>query len=501
MKNENTINKDTAIFLPKYAEDALIILERANFEAWIVGGYIRDFLLYIDKKDKRKEYSQDIDIATNACWQETKQAFENANWKVYELGTKFGTVSVLPPKNKYKTPYCIKPLEITSFRYESNYEDGRHPNKVIQAKTITEDLKRRDFTINAIAYNPKMGLYDPYEGNADIHNQIIKTVGNAKDRFSEDYLRILRALRFSSQLTFKIDEECKNAIWDHKTHITEIAIERNREELSKLLMGKNAKKVLFEYSEILFKIIPEMKILKGFDQLTKYHCYDIYEHTLVVVDKMPRKKYVDELGEAENLKLCTIGKWAALLHDIGKQNKFSIDSKGQGHFFGHPKASSEMAKKILKRFKFSNKFINSVNLIIRWHDLPMIATEKSVKKTMTRFAEQHCCFSLYWMFKIFCDLRRADSLAHAPNYRENYKITDQIEEIFHKIYKENQVYSLKQLNIKGFDLIEHGIKPGPEISRLLNLCLKAVIDDKIENKKEKLIDYALNVTNHRYIEE
>lgn len=464
------------INVPGYVNEALNILEGANFEAWIVGGFVRDSLINSNK-------AEDVDIATNAPWEKTKHLFENNNWTVYELGTKFGTVGVIPPNSN-------KQIEITTYRTEESYSDGRHPSKVEFVNSIKQDLARRDFCCNAIAYNPKKGFIDNYDGIIDIQNKIIRCVGDPKIRFSEDYLRILRALRFSAQLNFNIDPNTEKYIFEMKNKINEVSVERTREELSKLLSSKGAKQTLDKYRDIIFEIIPQMKALNNFDQHTKYHSYDAYIHTLIVIDKMPTEIDKTRFSDDVDKRIISIGKWAALLHDIGKPDCFTIDKKGQGHFYGHPKISVEISKEILKHFKFSTKTKDSILLLIRWHDQPMAASEKSVRKMLRKFSEVNCEFSTYDMFRIYCDIRRADSYAHAQNYREYLSFTNEIEKTFEQVIEKDQAFSLKDLAIKGQDILNLEVSPGPQVSEILNECLDAVIEEKIPNKKDKLITFA-----------
>lgn len=463
------------INVPGYVNEALNILEEANFEAWIVGGFVRDSIINSTK-------TEDIDIATNAPWKKTKHLFESNNWFVYELGTKFGTVGVIPPNSN-------KQIEITTYRTEETYSDGRHPNQVKFVNDIKQDLARRDFCCNAIAYNPKKGFIDIYDGINDIQNKIIRCVGDPKIRFSEDYLRILRALRFSAQLNFNIEPNTEKYIFEMKDKIHEVSVERIREELSKLLTSKWAKQTLDKYRDILFEIIPQMRALNNFNQHTKYHSYDAFTHTLIVIDKMPTEIDKTRFSDNADKRLINIGKWAALLHDIGKPDCFTIDDNNQGHFYGHPKISVEISKEILKHFKFSTKTKEAILLLIQWHDQPMSDSEKSVRKMLRKFSEANCEFSTYDMFRIYCDLRRADSYAHAQNYREYLSFTNKIEKAFEHIIEKDQAFSLKDLAIKGQDILNLNVAPGPQISKILNECLDAVIDENLPNEKDKLIEF------------
>lgn len=464
------------IIIPQYAKKALKVLEKNGFEAWIVGGFVRDAII-----SNNNVNNSDIDIATNAHPNQVKQAFNNKEWTVYNLGIKFGTIGIINKNSNHI-------IEITTYRKESNYINGRHPSALTFKTDIYHDLSRRDFTCNAIAFNPKYGILDPYNGIDDIHKKIIKTVNDPKQRFKEDYLRILRALRFSSQLNFNIEDATKHYICKYKDKILKISNERIREEMNKLLCGINAKSVLINYKDIIFEIIPELRPLDGYDQKTKYHSYDIYTHTVITVNKINLEKYKTN-KENNFITAKIIGKWAALLHDIGKPNCATFDKNGQGHYYNHPKESTYIAENILKRLKFSNKIRNCILLLIRWHDHPMAPTKKSINKMLRKFEEAKCFLNTYDIFRIYCDLRRADSYAHAIKYRENLYLTNKIEKIFEQIISEENVFTIKDLNINGNDILNLGVLPGPIISEILNECLKKVIEDELNNNNEQLINF------------
>lgn len=460
----------SSIYIPNYVLKALEILQNANYEAWIVGGYVRDSI--INKIDKSIAGNHDIDIATNAKWQDTKQLFEQNNWKVIETGIKHGTLTVI---------YNSKKIEITTYRTESTYSDNRHPDSVEFVSSIKQDLARRDFTINAIAYSPTKGIFDPYYGTHDIKNKIIQTVGYPKDRFNEDALRILRGARFVSQTGFSMSEETYMATLQYSNKLKQISQERKRDELTKLLMGEHSYKALMAFKRIIAVCIPEISPTIGFDQRTKYHCYDVYEHSAVALKNIPLNKYSKE--QTEMLV------WAALLHDIGKPEVFTIDKNGQGHFFGHPSESSKITEQVLKNLNFSKRFNKIVSLLVRWHDIPTRATKRSIRHMLKRLNEANS-IKLITLFSMLNDLKIADCLAHSPEHRSYLETAKEISEIIKDVEKEKLPYSIYELNINGNDLIELGVKPGPEISNLLNTILDAVINKEVENKKDELIKYA-----------
>lgn len=467
------------IQLPTYAEYALSSLQDAGFEGWIVGGFVRDSI----NKNTNLKHNIDIDITTNADPDTISSLFRGSEFAVYELGKKFGTIGLAYKGNPKQV------IEITTYRQETGYADNRHPDKISFAKTIDQDLCRRDFTCNAIAYNPNIGFFDPYNGIKDIQDNIIRCVGDPYSRFEEDYLRILRAIRFSSQLGFKIENKTNQAVIDMAEHIINVSWERINTEMTKLLCGCEVKRILLDYAQLIFKVIPELKALYNFDQKTKYHSYDAYTHTAVVVDKMPKNVQGSKINSNESNKLIEAGVWAALLHDIGKPECFTIDDAGQGHFYNHPSASKEISRHALKRLKFSKSMQDAILLLIEHHDRPMAATKKSVKRAMRIFSQTKTEFELEDLFRIYCDLRRADSYAHAENFRENLTLTNNIEAIFEEILSEEEAFSLKDLDLDGHDIIELGVTPGPKISKILNTCLDMVIDGQLQNQKTTLINH------------
>lgn len=474
--------------ISKFALDAIEILEKNNFEAWFIGGFVRNML----QNDVYKNCT-DIDITTNAQPTQVKEIFKKAKWKYFNIGEKFGTITIIAPDEYKNFDDKQQKIEITSYRKETSYIDNRHPSKLEFCNSIDQDLSRRDFTINSIAYNPKNGFYDPYNGLKDLENKIITTVGTPRVRFEEDYLRILRAIRFCAQLGFNISKDTRAEILNLKEEINNISEERIRDELSKILCSKNCVYALEKYKDVIFEIIPKLQPLDGFDQKTKYHCHDIYKHTLVCIEKMPLDKYMTQVDFETSMLMNKIGRWAALLHDIGKPRCFSMGKNGQGHFFGHPKVSQEISKEILNNFKFSKKFINSVLLIIRWHDLPFNKIDKTIIKLYRIFRETNISVKPELLFKLYCDVRRADSYAHHPDYQEYVSYTNKIEKRFNHMIKKEQVFCIDDLNINGNNIIDLGIIPGKQVKDLLNKCLESVINEKIDNNLESLIFYIKSI--------
>ncbi len=432
--------------LPEYAERVIDALEKAGFEAYVVGGFVRDMLT------GRK--SGDIDITTNALPEEMKRVF--SDYRLIETGIKHGTVTVLIDHI---------PVEVTTYRIDKGYTDGRHPDSVAFTRSLTEDLARRDFTVNAMAYNPKSGIVDPFGGRQDIESKTLRCVGSPEKRFTEDSLRILRGLRFSCTLGFALEENTAKASIACRSLLKNVSAERIFTELSKMLCGENIKEVLLNYTEIFEEILPELRGMKGFDQKNFHHIYDILTHTAVAVES------IDPIPHL---------RFAALFHDSGKTDCFTIDSGGVGHFYGHPRISTDKAEKALTRLKSDSFTKNRVMSLIKLHDTPIEPTQSVIKKKLNKYGEE--------MFFELIKLQRADNMGIAPEFQFRQKTYTQIENIAREILNSQQCFSLKDLAVNGNDLAELGLK-GKEIGSALKLLLEAVIDSKAENSKESLIEY------------
>lgn len=433
----------------KLLKDSKILIDKLNscgYEAYAVGGAVRDFLMGVENSD--------IDLTTSATPSQMFEVFKD--YKIILTGAKHGTVTVVLNGKNY---------EITTFRKEGGYLDNRHPNSVEYITDLKEDLKRRDFTINAMAYSQKDGVIDIFNGKKDLENKTIRAVGNPDLRFKEDALRILRALRFSSTLNFKIEENTAKAIIKNASLLKNVAVERIYTELNGILVGKGVENVLLNFKEVFFTIIPELKKCDRFMQKSKYHAYDVYTHTVKSV----------ALSQSD-----LIVRWSLLLHDIEKPNCFSISSDGAGHFYGHQVKSSKTAEVILKRFKADNKTINLVTKLIYLHDTKTELTRAQIKRQMAKYGAQFLGYLTL--------VRIGDAKAHAEKYIEprvktatNYIM--QVDDIL----KKGECYTLKQLDIDGQDVKNLGYK-GEQISQKLNYLLDAVIDGKVENNKAKLLE-------------
>ncbi len=432
--------------LSKGAKRAIEILNKAGYQAYCVGGCVRDAIIGNEIND--------FDITTSATPMEMKQVFKSE--RIFETGIKHGTITLV---------YQGENVEITTYRMDGEYEDNRHPKSVEFTRSLENDLKRRDFTMNAIVYNEKEGYIDLFNGKRDIENKIIRAIGDAEKRFTEDALRILRAIRFSSVLGFNIEENTKKAMIKCKHLLHNISEERIAAEINKFLLGKNVKNAILENYEILGEIIPEIKEMKDFNQHNRWHIYDVLTHTAVVVEKIP---------PIPHLRL------TALLHDTGKVRTFTMDENGVGHFYGHNEKSGEIAYEYLKKYKYDNFTKERVHKLVKIHDAPIEEDRVLIKKRINRMGKE-CFFDLL-------EIKRADNLAQNPQFERSKEIA-KIKEIAEEIINES-CFSLKSLAINGSDLIKDGHAPGKSLGIILDTLLNEVMEEKIPNEREALLQRA-----------
>ncbi len=442
------------IDLPR--EVRLIISElcKRGFEAYAVGGCIRDSVIGRDPKD--------WDITTNAKPLEIKSVFR----RTVDTGIKHGTVTVLIGK---------KPFEVTTYRLDGKYEDSRHPSEVTFTASLEEDLKRRDFTINAMAYNDREGLVDKFEGLRDLKEKKIRAVGNAGERFKEDALRIMRAVRFSAQLGFEIEDETFKAISDEAENLRNISAERIRDELVRLLNSGHPEKLLtLSESGITGVILPEFDKELETGQNNKHHQYNVGIHTVEALKYST--VYDKELSDEDR----TVLRFALLCHDMGKPLCHTTDEDGTDHFKGHAEVSVMLAGDILKRLKFDNVSRDRILKLVKYHDHRKEASEVNVRKTIVTIGEE--LMPLWFM------IRRCDTMAQSVYIREEkLKEIERFEEIYHKIIENKDCLSLADLAVNGNDLIAYGIKPGKEIGEILNRMLEAVLENPANNNREYLM--------------
>ena len=431
--------------IPKNAETILHILEKAGYEAYVVGGCVRDSIL--------GRIPDDWDITTSAKPEQVKALFH----RTVDTGLQHGTVTVLMEKEGY---------EVTTYRVDGEYEDGRHPKEVTFTASLEEDLKRRDFTINAMAYNPSSGLVDLFGGLEDIERKIIRCVGDPLERFTEDALRIMRAVRFSAQLGFDIEEETRKALKVLAPNLKHVSAERIQVELVKLLMSPHPDYLRVAYEAgITAEFLPEFDACMTTSQNTPHHCYTVGEHIL------------HSLCHVRADKVLRI---TMLLHDIGKPVVRKTDENGRDHFKMHGNAGEKMAAQILRRLKFDNDTIRKVTRLVKWHDDRPEGTTKAVRRAVNRIGED--------LFPYYLEVQQADMLAQSDYRRaEKQERLDKVKEAYETILNENQCVSLKTLAVTGKDLIEAGYKPGREIGETLNRLLEVVLADPQKNQKEILL--------------
>ncbi|MBQ8163190.1 MAG: HD domain-containing protein [Clostridia bacterium] len=439
------------IEISENAREVLLSLEKSGYEAYIVGGCVRDAIL--------GNQTNDYDITTSALPEEVKKVFSNN--RVIETGIKHGTLTVILNGEAF---------EITTYRSDGKYTDSRHPDSVSFSSSLKEDLKRRDFTINALVCNSAGEVSDFYDGITDIERKTIRTIGNAEKRFSEDALRILRAVRFSSSLGFDIEQETKDAMVSLKSFLSKVSKERIANEINRTLCAKNVKNVLLENWQIFGEIIPEIKQMRNFDQRTKYHIYDVLEHTACVISNTPSVVYL---------------RLAGLLHDTGKVYTFVADENGVGHFPNHSEKSVEIAKRYLDEYKYDNFTKERVIRLIKYHDLRFKTDRVSIKRYLNKFGAE--------FFFDLIELGKADKGAQNPEL-DTVKAYAESEAVAKDIISAGECFSFDTLAIKGNDLAEIGFS-GKGIGNALKELLSEVIEEKTENTRAALLKSAEKFLN------
>lgn len=423
-------------------------LHHAGYEAYIVGGCVRDALLGLEPKD--------YDVTTSARPEEVKRVFFDQ--PVIETGLKHGTVTVLMEGI---------PVEITTFRTECAYSDHRHPDQVAFTRNLREDAARRDFTMNAMAYCTETGLMDYFHGQEDLQDGVIRCVGPADMRFQEDALRILRALRFSARFGFRIAEETGKAAHTCKELLRFVSAERIFSELTQILCGKDIKRILLEFSDVLGVVIPELLPMVGYDQRNPHHRFDLLTHTAITVESVPPDP---------TLRL------AALLHDIGKPACFFADEAGIGHYHGHPEVSAAMTVEIMRRLKADHATTDAVVQLVRYHDMVIVPTEKAVHRAIIKVTPER-----FWQLM---DLKCADAIG--TGRKDDIRVVRhrEVRAIAEEIFQKECCFALRDLNINGRDLIALGMQPGKEIGILLKALFEAVISGEVENDRTALLKLA-----------
>ena len=437
-------------------EDVRYIIEQLNnagFEAFAVGGCVRDALLGREPND--------WDITTSATPYEVKDIFR----RTIDTGIQHGTVTVMLKKNGY---------EVTTYRIDGEYTDHRRPDGVTFTRELSEDLLRRDFTINAMAYNETTGLVDLYGGVSDLDQKIIRCVGSPDDRFDEDALRIMRAVRFAAQLGFDIDEETKKAAAHHAKEIKKVSAERIETELTKLLLSPHPEKLIDMYElGITDVILPEFSRLLETPQNTPYHIYDVGRHTIEVIKNVPATKVM---------------RYAALMHDMGKPECRTTSEDGIDHFKAHAVVSEKIAEEILRRLKMDNDTIRDVKKLVFWHDFGIKGniSKKTIRRMLSKMGEEY--------FEGYTQIRRADIMGQSTFNREaSLELLDEMIGYHDEIMLEGNALKISDLAIGGGDLIKEGVKPGPEMGEILRGLLEKVLEEPELNTREILIEIVKNM--------
>lgn len=436
------------IQIPEKANYIIKTIMDAGYEAYVVGGCVRDSIL--------GRVPGDWDITTSAKPEQVKALFR----RTIDTGIQHGTVTVMLDKEGF---------EVTTYRIDGKYEDSRHPKEVTFTPNLIEDLKRRDFTINAMAYNEQSGLVDIFGGLADIEKRTIRCVGNAEERFREDALRIMRAIRFAAQLGYQVEEQTKSAIQNLAPTLKKISVERIQVELTKLITSPNPDCLRMAYELGITKVI-----LPGFDKMMEtpqnhpHHMYNVGEHTL---------KALSEVSPEKVLRL------AVLFHDIGKPETVSVDEKGINHFYGHAAVSEEMSRRMLRELRYDNDTIHAVTRLVKYHDYGNDLTPdmRLVRRAVNKIGED--------IFPLLLQVKMADILAQSDYKRkEKLATVEQWKQLYEQVIAKQQCVSLKTLAVTGRDLIDIGMKPGKELGDMLQKLLEQVLEHPEYNTKEQLLD-------------
>ena len=441
-----------AEFFPEHIHTVLDRLGEAGYEACPVGGCVRDTLLGMAPAD--------WDVCTSARPEETAAVF--ADCHCIDTGAKHGTMTVVIDH---------RPVEITTYRTEAGYADNRHPDTVAFVSSLEEDLARRDFCINAMAFRPDGTIVDLFGGADDLRNGLIRAVGDPESRFKEDALRILRGLRFAARLDFSIEANTARAMDACKDLLHNIAPERIFTELKGILVGPGAGRILREYPEIFFTIVPELRPCLGFRQHSPYHIHDIWTHITYAVEAAPAEPVL---------------RLAMLFHDIGKPETFSLDEGGVGHFYGHAKAGIALADKILRRLRCDNAAREAVLRLIEYHDMRPPQEKKSVRRLLVRFGEE--------------DLRRllacwrADCADRAGDVQREHLIYIRgTETLLEEILRDESCFSLRDLAVNGGDILALGVEKGPGVGRILQELFRMVLEEELPNDRNTLLREAKNL--------
>ena len=446
--------------VPAYAQEALSVLLDAGKQAFVVGGFVRDAL--------RGAPPHDVDMTTDALWYQTRDIFIERGYHVVETGARHGTVTVFVGG---------RPVEITTFRTDGTYSDHRRPDSVRFVRNVEDDLARRDFTVNAMAWSPTAGLVDPFGGRADLEAGLVRAVGDPDRRFEEDALRVLRGVRFASKLGFLVEEETGAAMRAHGSDLSHVAIERIASEYDGIVQGPGAATALRTWADVAAYAVPAIIPMIGFEQHSKWHCYDVWEHCLHALE------LVDPAAPP-------IVRHVVLLHDVGKPSTFTMGSDGRGHFYGHEEQGSRLARAIFSTLRWRSVDVDRACTLIRMHDYRIDATERGVRRMLARLSRSYAGADAEAgaLFEELLQVKRADTLAHEPScVAKRLGEIERVAEVYREVAASQAAFRLRDLAIGGEDLIAAGIPQGPAVGRTLRKLLGEVIDGHLPNERAALL--------------
>lgn len=456
-----TVRVVPAYPVPDYGLRVLRAIEDAGFEAWVVGGWVRDALLGAPMHD--------VDVTTSAPWQETERVLRAAGIEVHETGTAHGTVTAVVEG---------MPVEVTTYRVEGTYSDRRHPDEVRFVRDVREDLARRDFTVNAMAYHPDRGLLDLFGGREDLTRGVVRAVGDPYRRFEEDALRVLRAVRFACRLGFEVEPRTQAALMACAPELDGIARERVGQEMDGIVASGRVSWALRNEFDVLARAVPALIPMRGLDQRSPYHVYDLLEHTARVCAGVEAFA-----GGVPTQAL----RWAALLHDAGKPMCASVDENGRGHFRDHQRAGAVLCRDALLGLALPHEVASRAAALVRYHDRHLSASPAGVRRLLRRLDQARPGEAPALAYQLL-DLQRADAIAKAWPCAQRAVELDVFERALSGELSRGAAFRVRDLAVGGGDVMrELGIAPGPEVGNALSALLDDVIYGRVENSREALL--------------